>query len=315
MPSVGVVSYAELQVATNGWSTVVGSGSYGKVYTGALAGAAVAVKRFVNGTDQDAWSLLDEISASGLVQHPAVLRLLAVVRGHAACSTHQTTDGVSQSVDVSRHLCLVYPLCAGGSLAVAYQQPLSAMQRVCVGLAAVRGLAALHAARVIHYDVKSANVLLLAEPSAPAWFSFGDPDDGMPPAAVLGDMGICFRLEADESYVVCHRQAGEMYDYWPPEYEQHGRVSFASDVYAFGVTLLELMCSKLAYVPADNQRGFKDSVLSGDLALDGRVEWGDELRVNLRVLAENCLSTDPSCRPTAGELGDALRDMLRKMRE
>ncbi len=81
MASVGVVSYVDLTTATNGWSTEVGSGSYGKVYTGALAGAAVAVKRLMNGTDQEAWSLLDEVSASGLVQHVAVLRLLAVVCG------------------------------------------------------------------------------------------------------------------------------------------------------------------------------------------------------------------------------------------
>ncbi len=188
------------------------------------------------------------------------------------------------------------------------------MQRVCIALAAVRGVAALHAARVIHYDVKSANVLLVAEPSAPGWFSFGDPDDGLAPAAVLGDMGVCFRLEAGASRVKVDPQAAEMYDYWAPEYARYGHVSFASDVYAFGVTLLELMCSKLAYVPADNQRGFKDLVLSGDLALDGRVEWGYELRVNLRALAEKCLFSDPERRPTAGEVGDALRDMLRAMR-
>lgn len=75
-----VVSYALLTEATNNWAESLGSGSYGAVYAGVLHGERVAVKRFrqkENGTD----SFLREVAVAALVQHPHVLRVVAMVRG------------------------------------------------------------------------------------------------------------------------------------------------------------------------------------------------------------------------------------------
>jgi hypothetical protein len=90
----------------------------------------------------------------------------------------------AQAVDDDHHLCLAYPLLAGGSLWDALvcrngETPLTAAQRVGVALCAARGLAALHAARQVHHDVKSGNVLLGAG---------GD-------VAVLADTGASYSLQ------------------------------------------------------------------------------------------------------------------------
>jgi hypothetical protein len=75
----GLVTYSALTSATNSWAESLGSGSYGAVYAGVLNGERVAVKRFRqkdSGTD----SFLREVAVAALVQHPHLLRVVAMVR-------------------------------------------------------------------------------------------------------------------------------------------------------------------------------------------------------------------------------------------
>ena len=87
----GLLTYAVLTTATNGWAECLGSGSYGAVYAGVLNGERVAVKRFRqkdSGTD----SFLREVAVAALVQHPHVLRVVAMVRARPtryACLARQ----------------------------------------------------------------------------------------------------------------------------------------------------------------------------------------------------------------------------------
>jgi serine/threonine protein kinase len=230
-------------------------------------------------------------------------------------------DAFSQSVDSAKHPCIVYPVCVGGSLATAYSGALSADQRLSVALAAARGLAALHASRVVHHDIKSSNVLLIAKPDSPGWELFGDPSSGSATAAVLADMGVCYVLPDGDSSSCLKCPAGEHvhdYDYWAPEFVRDGYVSRASDVYAFGVTLCELLCGKLVYRRDVGQVGLVDEVR---LVLKKRTQspalvavWGEHTLERLLALTSTCIRCTPARRPDAEDVATDLKTILLAMR-
>ena len=100
----GLLTYAALTTATIGWAECLGSGSYGAVYAGVLNGERVAVKRFRqkdSGTD----SFLREVAVAALVQHPHVLRVVAMVRARPtryACLARQAPRRGAQHAPEAR---------------------------------------------------------------------------------------------------------------------------------------------------------------------------------------------------------------------
>jgi serine/threonine-protein kinase len=100
--------------------------------------------------------------------------------------------------------------------------PLTLAETIRVGAQVARGLDALHAARIVHRDVKPSNVLL----------------DGNGDAA-LGDFGLA---RGDDSTQLTHDgQLMGTPHYLAPELIEGGRATAASDVYAFGCVLYECL--------------------------------------------------------------------------
>ena len=147
-----------LSIATNNFEKRLGGGGCGSVFQGVLAaGTRVAVKRLeldgLPGAGAAGLSLTDqmrtEVEVLSQVQHVNVVQLMG-----------WSKDGMAP--------CLVYALMEGGSLqdrlacrGSGALLPLTANERILVLSDVARGLAYLHSqVRVIHRDVKSANVLL-----------------------------------------------------------------------------------------------------------------------------------------------------------
>ena len=206
----------ELDVATDGFaaSRFIGSGGCGRVYRGVLAsGENVAVKRWSGGTSQSADSLtelMNELHTLGQISHRNLLPVLGFV-----C---QPPD-----------LMLVTPHMARGSLhdtlhgADGAAARFDAACRVSFLLDMAHGVQSLHAANIVHRDVKSANVLIA--------------DDGQ---AVLADAGVARRLRADAeaaAAVTGTRVIGTD-GYMDPEYEDTMQLSYKSDVFSVGVVIL-----------------------------------------------------------------------------
>lgn len=80
MGTLSILPFSALAAGTGGWTTELGSGSYGVVFAGTLAGAPVAVKRFRSREAGPTDSFLRELAVTALVRHPAVLRVLAMAR-------------------------------------------------------------------------------------------------------------------------------------------------------------------------------------------------------------------------------------------
>ncbi|KAK4779721.1 hypothetical protein SAY87_015827 [Trapa incisa] len=221
-------NFRELQMATNNFSSknLIGKGGSGNVYKGYLRDkTVVAVKRL---RDVDAIGgevqFQTEVEMISLAVHRHLLRL------YGFCMT--ATERL-----------LVYPYMANGSVASRLKgKPTlewGTRKRIAVG--AARGLLYLHEQcdpKIIHRDVKAANILL---------------DEYY--EAVVGDFGLAKLLDHRESHVTTavRGTAGHI----APEYLSTGQSSEKTDVFGFGILLLELISGQKTIEPgkAGNQRG------------------------------------------------------------
>ncbi|KAJ8767927.1 hypothetical protein K2173_020867 [Erythroxylum novogranatense] len=215
-------SLRELQVATDSFSNkhILGRGGFGKVYKGRLAdGSLVAVKRLKEERTQGGeLQFQTEVEMISLAVHRNLLRLFGF------CMT--PTERL-----------LVYPYMANGSVASCLRErkesepPLNWPIRKRIALGAARGLAYLHDhcdPKIIHRDVKAANILLDEEYEA-----------------VVGDFGLAKLMDYKDTHVTTAVRG--TIGHIAPEYLSTGKSSEKTDVFGYGVTLLELITGQRAF--------------------------------------------------------------------
>ncbi|CAL9236792.1 unnamed protein product [Arabidopsis halleri] len=214
-------SYKELFNATNGFKQLIGKGGFGPVFKGTLPGsnAKIAVKRVSHDSGQGMREFLAEISTIGRLRHPNLVRLLGYCR-------------------YKEELYLVYDFMPNGSLdkylyGISDQEQLSWSQRFKIVKDVASALSYLHHEWVhviIHRDIKPANVLI---------------DDKM--NACLGDFGLA--KVYDQGYDPQTSRVAGTFGYMAPEIMRTGRPTMGTDVYAFGVFMLEVSCGRKLFEP------------------------------------------------------------------
>ncbi|KAL7584641.1 hypothetical protein Lser_V15G46053 [Lactuca serriola] len=209
-------SLHELQVATNNFNekNILGRGAFGKVYKGRLAdGALVAVKRLIDGIKAGELQFQMEVEMISIAVHRNLLRL----QGFCMTPTERF---------------LVYPFMVNGSVASCLRdRPLDWPTRKRIALGSARGLAYLHEhcdPKIIHHDVKAANILLDEEFEA-----------------VVGDFGLAKLMDYNDTHVTTGVRG--TIGHIAPEYISTRRSSEKSDVFGYGVMLLELVTGQRAY--------------------------------------------------------------------
>jgi PAS domain S-box-containing protein len=197
----------------------LGRGAMGVVYEAdnVLLGRKAAVK-----------TLPESLSADA----DAVNRFLREARTLAQLD-HPNVVGVYDAGSDGGVRYLAMPLVAGGSAADRLAarpdgRGLPAAEAAAIAADACRGLAAAHAAGIIHRDVKPANILI-----AP---------DG---AAKLADFGLV-RLESNHDTTDGHLVLGTV-DYMSPEQCSGGEVGPRSDLYSLGATLYTLLTGRAPF--------------------------------------------------------------------
>ncbi|XP_059668044.1 lectin-domain containing receptor kinase VI.3-like [Cornus florida] len=206
--------YKDLYEATKGFkeSGILGVGGFGAVYKGVLptTGAEVAIKKISNDSVQGVREFAAEIESLGRLRHKNLVNL------QGWCKR-------------KKDLLLVYDYVPNGSLGSLLFNPetnflLSWDQRYNILKGIASGLLYLHEEWekvVIHRDVKSSNVLIDAEMNGR-----------------LGDFGLA-RL-CDGGILSHTTSVVGTIGYIAPELAQTGKASTSSDVYAYGVLLLEV---------------------------------------------------------------------------
>ncbi|CAO2046114.1 unnamed protein product [Urochloa humidicola] len=215
----------ELEAATGMFSdeNVIGEGGYGIVYHGVLEnGTQVAVKNLLNNRGQAEKEFKVEVEAIGRVRHKNLVRLL----GYCAEGNQRM---------------LVYEYVDNGNLEqwlhgdVGPVSPLTWENRMKIILGTAKGLMYLHEGlepKVVHRDVKSSNILLDKH-----W------------NAKLSDFGLAKLLGSERSYVTT-RVMGT-FGYVAPEYAGTGMLNETSDIYSFGILIMEIISGR---VPVDYNR-------------------------------------------------------------
>nr|GMD97927.1 lysM domain receptor-like kinase 3 [Ipomoea batatas] len=295
-----VYSLEEIAAATADFDETrkIGSGGYGCVYSGMLGKQEVAIKKMRSNKSKE---FVAELKVLCKIHHINVVELLGYATG-------------------DDHLCLVYEYIINGSLSdhlhdplLKGRQPLCWTARVQIALDAGRGIEYIHDLtkhQYVHRDIKTSNILL---------------DQSL--RAKVADFGLARlvdRTNEDDDDWIATRLVGTP-GYLPPESVKELQITTKTDVFAFGVVLVELITGRRALY-RDNkdpnktkslislmQETFQDedpeSALESitDLTLKGSCPTEDVFK--MAEIAEWCLNEEAVNRPEMREVVVALNQI------
>ncbi|XP_058773789.1 G-type lectin S-receptor-like serine/threonine-protein kinase SD2-5 isoform X2 [Vicia villosa] len=272
--------YKDLEVATDNFSLKLGQGGFGSVYKGVLPdGTYLAVKK-LEGIGQGKKEFRAEVSIIGSIHHLNLVRL----KGFCADGTHRL---------------LVYEYMANNSLDKwIFKKKKSEFildwdTRFNIALGTAKGLAYLHQecdSKIVHCDIKPQNVLL---------------DDQF--TAKVSDFGLAKLINREQSHVFTTLRGTR--GYLAPEWIKNYAISEKSDVYSYGMVLLEIIGGRKNYDPNETleksyfplyafkmmDEGNLKDIIDSELKMDE--ECDDRVHCAISV-ALWCIQEDMSMRPS-----------------
>ncbi|XP_026432687.1 putative receptor-like protein kinase At4g00960 [Papaver somniferum] len=211
-------NFSTISAATNNFSEAnkLGEGGFGSVYKGTLPDRReIAVKRLSKYSGQGDQEFKNEFTLVAKLQHRNLVQLV----------------GFSMA---GEEKLIIYEFMPNGSLDQILFDPIKCTQldwdrryKIIAGVA--RGLVYLHEEsrlKIIHRDLKASNILL---------------DMDMNPK--IADFGMARLFVHDQTQERTSKIVGT-YGYMAPEYIMHGHFSVKSDVFSFGVLILEILCGQ-----------------------------------------------------------------------
>lgn len=211
-----------LQVATNFFSdmNLLGHGGFGPVFKGLMPnGQEVAVKKLSAYSRQGVKEFTNEVKLLLKIQHKNLVTLFGCcIEGSEKMLVYEYLPNKSLDYFLfkkDKSAVLTWPT----------------RYRIITGIA--RGLLYLHEEapeRIIHRDIKASNILL---------------DDHLNPK--ISDFGLARLFPGEDTHLDTLKISGT-YGYMAPEYAMHGYLSVKSDVFSFGVLMLEIVSGRKNFV-------------------------------------------------------------------
>ena len=281
------ISGDDIRTCTNNFGNCLGEGGVGSVYRGKRDGD-VAVKRLRN-FFSEGYDFVVEVNVLARLGHRNLVMLLGY------------------TCDASER-CLVYEFCKGGSVFAKLRQPrsLTWSDRLDVADDVASGLKFLRENDVVHGGVKTSNILLAS--SEP------------PYVAKLHDAGLGRLLLRNEGRPVIPNEAIEhARGYVDPQFPKKGNVVAASDVYACGVVLLELLSGQLPFTPGREPPSLAQFAFEADYdektLLDPTLsDCPPKVASGLSEVAAKCLTEKRKQRCKIREVSESLHDLRDAMR-
>ncbi|XP_047314897.1 probable serine/threonine-protein kinase PIX13 [Impatiens glandulifera] len=300
-PNLKVYTFSDLKSATRNFrsDSVLGIGGFGTVYKGWVdektllpakfgSGMMVAIKKLNSESMQGFEEWQAEINFLGRLSHPNLVKLLGY------CWEE-------------KEMLLVYEFMQKGSLENhlfrrgSFVDPLSWKLRLKIAIGAARGLSFLHNSdkKVIYRDFKASNILLDSN------FNSKISDFGL---AKVGP-------SAGNSHVTT-RVMGT-HGYAAPEYIATGHLYVKSDVYGFGVVLLEMLTGLRAQNSkrpvgqqnlVDMAKPYLYNKRKLKIIMDKKIEgqYSSKAAFEAAQIALQCLETEPRKRPSMSEVVQVL---------
>jgi serine/threonine protein kinase len=208
-------SYADIKRITEQFKEKLGEGAHGAVYKGKLSSQILVAVKMLNNTEGDGREFINEVGTMGKIHHVNVVRLLGF------CA-----DGFYRA--------LVYDFFPNGSLQNYISAPNNKdaflgwelLQQIALGIAI--GIEYLHQGcdhRILHFDINPHNVLL--------------DENFIPKISDFGLAKLCSKTQSNVSMTAARGTLG----YMAPEVfsRNFGNVSYKSDIYSYGMLLLEMV--------------------------------------------------------------------------
>ncbi|KAH0784107.1 hypothetical protein KY290_003705 [Solanum tuberosum] len=244
-------TYADIKKITNLFQEILGEGAYGIVYKGTLSNEIHVAVKILNDSEGNGEEFINEVAAMGKIHHVNVVRLVGF------CA-----DGVrralvfeylpNQSLDK-----LIFPTSFKDNITLTWKK----LHDIAMGIA--KGLEYLHQGcdqQILHFDIKPQNILL---------------DHHLNPK--ISDFGLAKLCSKEKSVVTMTEARGTM-GYIAPEVisSNFGKASHKSDVYIFGMLLLEMVGGRKNFdAKADtSQMNFPEWIHQ-------RLNQGEELKIRI----------------------------------
>ncbi|KAK4735898.1 hypothetical protein R3W88_010159 [Solanum pinnatisectum] len=284
-----VYSYSDIRKMTNSLQEKLGQGGYGGVYKGNLNGRPVAVK-ILNSTKGNGEDFINEVASISRTSHVNIVTLLGF------CFN-------------GRERALIYEFMSNGSLdqhIYGEDSKLGWEKLYKIALGIGRGLEYLHRgcnARILHFDIKPHNILL--------------DEDFHPKISDFGLAKLCLQKESMISMLEARGTIG----YIAPEVfcRNFGGVSHKSDVYSYGMMLLEMVGGRRNYSAERSHHSeiyfprwaYQCLVTDEDLNIQRiTTKEDEEIAKKMILVGLWCIQTDPSQRPPMSKAIEMLEGNL-----
>ncbi|KAI3896657.1 hypothetical protein MKW92_021746 [Papaver armeniacum] len=250
-------NFSAISAATDNISEAnkLGQGGFGSVYKGTLPDRQeIAVKRLSKNSGQGELEFKNEVTLVAKLQHRNLVKLV----GFSLAGEEKL---------------LIYEFMPNASLDQFLFDPIKCTQldwerryKIIVGVA--KGLLYLHEEsrlKIVHRDLKASNILL---------------DKDMNPK--IADFGMARLFVLQQTQASTNRIVGT-YGYMAPEYIMHGEFSVKSDVFSFGVLVLEILCGQ-------RNSSFHKSDIARDLLSYAWRHWNNESAIEILdpILKDTC---------------------------
>ncbi|KAK7357763.1 hypothetical protein VNO80_17059 [Phaseolus coccineus] len=289
-------SYSEIKKATNSFRNKLGEGGYGSVYKGKLNDGSLVAVKVLSDSKGNGEEFINEVASISLTSHVNIVSLLGFCQ-----------EGSKRA--------LIYKYMPNGSLEkfiyedkdphkLSLQLSCKTIYNTAIGIA--RGLEYLHRGcntKILHFDIKPHNILI--------------DEDFCPKISDFGLAKICQKKESIVSLLGTRGTAG----YIAPEVfsRNFGVVSHKSDVYSYGMVVLEMVGAKMN----NNDEVERSSEIYFPNWVYKRLELNEEPRLRsiksesdremirkLIIVSLWCIQTDPSNRPAMSRVVDMMEGSL-----
>ncbi|KAF6171581.1 hypothetical protein GIB67_018105 [Kingdonia uniflora] len=292
-------NYSDIKRMTDSFKDKLGQGGFGGVFKGKLMDGRLVAVKVMKESKGDGEDFINEVASISRTSHVNVVSLLGFCfDGSKRALIYEFMPNGS----LEKFIYTYKPLESSSSL------PWEKLYAIVVGVS--RGLEYLHRGcntRILHFDIKPHNILL---------------DEDFCPK--ISDFGLAKLCSAKESHVSMLDSRGTA-GYIAPEvlYRNFGGVSHKSDVYSYGMMVLEIVGGR------KNIDGLADHTseiffphwihtrieLNEDLGLHGITSETDaEITKKMILVGLWCIQTNPSDRPSMSKVVEMLEGSLESLR-
>ncbi|XP_020549608.1 receptor-like serine/threonine-protein kinase ALE2 isoform X1 [Sesamum indicum] len=318
--SAKTFSSSDIERATDFFNEtrILGEGGFGRVFSGVLEdGTKVAVKLLKRYDQQGGREFLAEVEMLSRLHHRNLVKLIGIcVEDRTRCLVYELIPNGSVESHLHGKNFWLFGYCLPPPLPCKYmifvylssgsdkeRSPLDWSARLKIALGAARALAYLHedsSPRVIHRDFKASNILL---------------EDDFTPK--VSDFGLARAALDEENRHISTRVMGT-FGYVAPEYAMTGHLLVKSDVYSYGVVLLELLTGRkpvdMSQPPGqENLVSWARPLLTSREGLESIIDQSlgpdfpyDSI-AKVAAIASMCVQPEVSQRPFMGEVVQALK--------